>query len=432
METKRKDLTSLKEQLHEAETNWKYCDISQSTRDEINLALVEELDHHRRVAESRTRKKLIRLNKGNLKFPVPTTGYINMTNKTLTKDQEELLNFGLNCHVLSKPRPWDKRLETEILLDNIHQLAKDGKVTTEEGLQAELLREAGKSRGNYRSKIIDKRHIEAAKSLREDPDITLRRADKAAHYVLIPTEDYLNKTDTLLMDVTKFERITRNPIEEIKTKANRIVDTVNAKAGGLKLPKLVGNYGLDYCYGNFKTHKAGSPLRFSLSSATDFLDLLSNSDSNGVIASLDAESLFTHVPISRTINYILEEVYPENGVPKLDLPKAALKAMLELYTMEAPFVCPRGNMYRQIDGVAMGSPLGVLFANFFMGMVEKETFNCFKKPSIYARYIDDIFVKVDDKSELPILKDMLQEISGLNFTIEFSQENKLPFLDILV
>ncbi|XP_076069263.1 uncharacterized protein LOC143041325 [Oratosquilla oratoria] len=80
----------------------------------------------------------------------------------------------------------------------------------------------------------------------------------------------------------------------------------------------------------------------------------------------------------------------------------------------------------------MGSPLGVLFANFFMGMVEKETFNCFKKPSIYARYIDDIFVKVDDKSELPILKDMLQEISGLNFTIEFSQENKLPFLDILV
>ncbi|XP_076029787.1 uncharacterized protein LOC143018312 [Oratosquilla oratoria] len=266
--------------------------------------------------------------------------------------------------------------------------------------------------------------------------------------------------DTLLMDVTKFERITKNPIEEIKTKVNRIVDTVNAKAGGLKLPKLVGNYGLGYCYGNVKTHKAGSPLRpiisqiptptyviakklnelltpfvpsrFSLSSAADFLDLLSNSDTNGVIASLDAESLFTHVPILRTINYILEEVYPENGVPKLDLPKAALKALLEVCTMEAPFVCPRGNMYRQIDGVAMGSPLGVLFANFFMGMVEKETLNCFKKPSIYARYIDDIFVKVDCKSELPLLKDILQEISGLNFTIEFSQENKLPFLDILV
>ncbi|XP_076043735.1 uncharacterized protein LOC143026840 [Oratosquilla oratoria] len=159
----------------------------------------------------------------------------------------------------------------------------------------------------------------------------------------------------------------------------------------------------------------------SLSSAADFLDLLSNSDTNGVIASLDAESLFSHVPILRTINYILEEVYPENSVPKLDLPKAALKALLEICTMEVPFVCPRGNMYRQIDGLAMGSPLGVLFANIFMGMVEKETFNCFKKPSIYARYIDNIFVKVDCKSELPLLKDILQEISGLNFTIEFSQ-----------
>ncbi|XP_076039428.1 uncharacterized protein LOC143024502 [Oratosquilla oratoria] len=251
--------------------------------------------------------------------------------------------------------------------------------------------------------------------------------------------------DTLLMDVTKFERITRNPMEEIKTKVNRIVETFNAKAGVLKLPKLVGNYGLGYCYGNVKTHKAGYPLRsiisqittptyliakklnelltpfvlsrFILSSAADFLDLLSNSDTNGVIALLDAESLFTNVPILRTINYILEEIYPENGAPKLDLPKAPLKALLEICTMEAPFVCSQGNMYRQIDGVAMGTPLGVLFANFFMGMLEKEVFKCFKKPSIYARYTDDIFVKVDYKSELTPLKDILQEISELNFTV---------------
>ncbi|XP_076062487.1 uncharacterized protein LOC143037815 [Oratosquilla oratoria] len=89
-------------------------------------------------------------------------------------------------------------------------------------------------------------------------------------------------------------------------------------------------------------------------------------------------------------------------------------------------------MYRQIDGVAMGSPLSVLFANFFMGTVEKGVFNCFEKPSIYARYIDDIIVKVDYKANLTNSKYVLPEISGLSFTIEFSQENNLPFLDILV
>ena len=52
-------------------------------------------------------------------------------------------------------------------------------------------------------------------------------------------------------------------------------------------------------------------------------------------------------------------------------------------------------------------------------------------PSLYGRYIDDIFVVCDEKVLL-LLKDELSEISGMNFTIEKSVENKLPFLNVLV
>ncbi|XP_076044734.1 uncharacterized protein LOC143027343 [Oratosquilla oratoria] len=80
----------------------------------------------------------------------------------------------------------------------------------------------------------------------------------------------------------------------------------------------------------------------------------------------------------------------------------------------------------------MGSPLGVLFANFFMGMVERKVFSTTRKPPIYTRYVDDIFVLVRDQRELEDLKTTLQRVSGLNFTTENSVNGQLPFLDVKI
>ncbi|XP_076067664.1 uncharacterized protein LOC143040455 [Oratosquilla oratoria] len=89
-------------------------------------------------------------------------------------------------------------------------------------------------------------------------------------------------------------------------------------------------------------------------------------------------------------------------------------------------------MFRQIDGVAMSSPLGVLFANFFMGRIERDVFSIQQKPRVYARYIDDIFVLAKDDDEIRHLHNFLQEASGLNLSVENSSDGCLPFLDILV
>ncbi|XP_076057277.1 uncharacterized protein LOC143034816 [Oratosquilla oratoria] len=53
---------------------------------------------------------------------------------------------------------------------------------------------------------------------------------------------------------------------------------------------------------------------------------------------------------------------------------------------KVPFRCPEGNLYVQQDGVAMGSPLGVLFAEAFMSALERSVFQDGElKPSIYCR-----------------------------------------------
>ena len=54
----------------------------------------------------------------------------------------------------------------------------------------------------------------------------------------------------------------------------------------------------------------------------------------------------------------------------------------------------QGKYYRQIDGVTMGSPLGPIMANFCLAHFEIKLLNNSNEtinPSLYARYVDDIF-----------------------------------------
>ena len=53
-----------------------------------------------------------------------------------------------------------------------------------------------------------------------------------------------------------------------------------------------------------------------------------------------------------------------------------------------------GELYDQMDGVAMGSPLGPTLANIFMCALEKRYLNDCPtqfKPVLYRRYVDDTF-----------------------------------------
>ena len=64
-------------------------------------------------------------------------------------------------------------------------------------------------------------------------------------------------------------------------------------------------------------------------------------------------------------------------------------------------------MYVQRDGIAMGSPLGPLFANFYMGSIEEKVFaeNPQLKPALYSRYVDDIFLDIPSENDVQKLVD---------------------------
>ena len=138
------------------------------------------------------------------------------------------------------------------------------------------------------------------------------------------------------------------------------------------------------------------------------------------------------MPVERTINIILERTFNHPNVPPPPIPRRTLRELLKLCTTEVPFTDMDQNIYVQRDGVGMGSPLGVTFANFFMGEVEEQAIrNIIRKPEMYCRYVDDIFL-VCYEEDLIALQQELELVSGLRFTIEKSVNNKIPFLNVLV
>ena len=111
------------------------------------------------------------------------------------------------------------------------------------------------------------------------------------------------------------------------------------------------------------------------------------------MASIDVDSLFTNIPLDGTINIIIEELFSENETVH-NLNKDYFKCLLTLATKESDFLFD-GELYQQVDRVAMESPLGPTLANIFLCHYEDIWLrNCLLecKPSYYKRYVDDIFV----------------------------------------
>ncbi|XP_076032963.1 uncharacterized protein LOC143020430 [Oratosquilla oratoria] len=302
-------------------------------------------------------------------------------------------------------------------------------------IQHELIAEASRKRGSYTSDVLERRHRDAAKSLRDREGITVRRADKAAMFVLIPTDEYLSKLDGILADETKFQRLTRDPTLTTVRKANKIIDAVNAHKIGKPLRPIISQIPTPTYQLAKRLNALLTPLvpaDYCYRSSTEFLDCVNSAPAKGEMASLDAESLFTCVSVPRTIDYICDHEYRSSAHPLLAIDEYHLRDLLRICTQESAFRCPRGNLYQQKDGVFMGSPLGVLLANFFMGSVEKEAFSRIQQPMTYGRYIDDIFVRTRTSEEREELRQLLQEISGLRFKTQEAENGTLPFLDVLL
>jgi len=231
-------------------------------------------------------------------------------------------------------------------------------------------------------------------------------------------------------------------------------------------------------YGLPKIHKEGAPIRpiisavktynyglakylvkilspfldntYILTDSFDFINKIPDLDTStdASMVSFDVESLFTNVPTLETIEIILDEVFkPRDDDENVDFEtffgvvilahgftREELKKLLIICTQESHFQF-NGEFYDQIDGVAMGSPLGPLFANFFMSDFERKHMPELRRLGVkrWYRYVDDVFATLKTNVNVDeILEFLNSRHINIKFTSELESNNKLPFLDVYV
>ena len=101
-----------------------------------------------------------------------------------------------------------------------------------------------------------------------------------------------------------------------------------------------------------------------------FVSQIKNSNlSTRFLVSYDVTSLFTNIPLQETIDIAINLIFNHNH--NLNITKKELKKVALFATSQTHFIF-NSKFYKQIDGVAMGSPLAPVLADIFMAFYESK------------------------------------------------------------
>ena len=147
--------------------------------------------------------------------------------------------------------------------------------------------------------------------------------------------------------------------------------------------------------------------------------------------SFDVESLFSNVPIKRTVDIILKRIY-EDKLVSTNLRKRTLKKLI-LDTCTKTAFSFNNKLYQQKDGVSMGSSLGPVLANIIMAELEDVVI----KPLItngtikfYTRFVDDTLLVIKPENVKKVHNALNKFDKNLRFTVDMFKDKVPHFLDL--
>ncbi len=152
-----------------------------------------------------------------------------------------------------------------------------------------------------------------------------------------------------------------------------------------------------------------------------------------ILATLDVRALYPSIPHGVGIALALQQAIPTDPPvsPNHSL-KSMLKTMLKLILTGNTFQFA-GKTFKQIKGIAMGTPVAPTLANLFMGKLESAALNNWSgtQPLIWLRYIDDILTLFPGTEEelQQLLTHLNAQLNTIKFTLE-SSRHKIDFLDV--
>ena len=153
-----------------------------------------------------------------------------------------------------------------------------------------------------------------------------------------------------------------------------------------------------------------------------------------IITSYDVKALFTSVPVQPSIQMVKHRLQQDNTLPQrtsMSIPQ--ITSLLEFCLTHTYFLF-QGKYYEQVQGAAMGFPISPLIANIFVEGFEVQAppLSFPHPPSLWLRFVDDTFDINKAEHSQDLLEHMNSQDPHIQFTVEPTQQDSLPFLDTLV
>ena len=303
----------------------------------------------------------------------------------------------------------------------------------------------------------------AIKKLKSHKNVIFCKPDKGNGIVILYKEHYYTKMGEILSDGSKFQELSKDHTVKFEGKLQwRLRDLLKSgqiTKGFYDKVRPSGSVP-GVMYGLPKVHKSGTPLRPILRTigtpgyalAKELCDILSPlcvnshrlSDSfsfvNSVndlsfsfpvtMCSFDVSSLFTNVPLEETIEIAINRLFSE-GHDTHGMDRATISSLLQFAAKDCCFIF-NNRFYCQIDGVAMGSPLGPVLADIFMIKFEERFISLWLKDRICAffRYVDDTFIIFHNSLDITCFLNHINSCHpNIKFTFELEENDSIPFLD---
>ena len=144
---------------------------------------------------------------------------------------------------------------------------------------------------------------------------------------------------------------------------------------------------------------------------------------NSNLYSCDFDSLFTKINLQHALTLITEFVSKNLFCDEL---KTTAFYKLLKFLFENNYFIFDNLIYKQINGVAMGSKCAPSIANLYIYILEKN-FLTIHKPLFYKRFVDDIFIITTPDFDINILKNHFDYL-----VLNIVNEKVVNFLDLLI
>ena len=112
-------------------------------------------------------------------------------------------------------------------------------------------------------------------------------------------------------------------------------------------------------------------------------------DESEIMVSFDVKSLFTNVPIDKTLEVIGNKFINDQSLEERSILSPDQITKLVEVCLKTTYFVYNSEYYEQLEGAAMGSPVSPIVANIFMELFEEIALD--SRFRLWRRYVDDVF-----------------------------------------